>query len=63
VKTIEILVRPNGETRVKTEGFSGSACREASRFLETSLGKRQSETLTTEFYSAAQNQNQSRQEE
>ena len=50
MKTIEITVSPTGETKVETKGFTGGACREASRFVEQALGARASETLTTEFY-------------
>ena len=49
-RTIEITVSPTGETRVETKGFSGSECREASRFVETALGQRTAEQLTGEFY-------------
>jgi len=50
MKTIEITVGPKGETKVETRGFTGGACREASRFLEQALGGKASETLTAEFY-------------
>lgn len=50
MKTIEIIVSPKGETRVETKGFAGSACREASRFLESALGQRTGEQLTGEFH-------------
>ncbi len=49
-KVIEITVNPKGETTVQTRGFSGSACREASRFVEQALGQRTAETLTAEFH-------------
>ncbi len=49
-RTIEIIVDPAGNTRVETKGFSGSGCREASRFLEQALGERSTERLTAEFY-------------
>jgi hypothetical protein len=52
VKTIEITVGPRGETRVETKGFSGGACRDASRFVEQALGTRAAETPTPEFYQA-----------
>jgi hypothetical protein len=48
--TIEVIVSPDGETRITTKGFAGSACRQASQFLEQALGVRMSETLTSEFY-------------
>jgi hypothetical protein len=50
VKTIEITVGPRGETTVRTAGFAGGECREASRFVEHALGSRTAETLTAEFY-------------
>jgi hypothetical protein len=50
VSTIEITVDPRGQTRVETRGFTGAGCREASRFLEQTLGRRTAETLTAEFY-------------
>ena len=34
---IEIVVSPKGETRVETEGFAGSECQQASRFVEEAL--------------------------
>ncbi len=56
-KTIEIIVSPQGQTRVETKGFAGSECRQASRFLESALGKQTSETLTAEFHQQQQEQN------
>ncbi len=50
MKTIQILVSPQGQTTVTTQGFAGSQCREASKFLEQALGQRTSERLTGEFY-------------
>ncbi|MCR9293642.1 MAG: DUF2997 domain-containing protein [bacterium] len=47
-----IKVSPDGSTEVRTEGFTGSQCRQASEFLERSLGSRQSEQLTAEFFNA-----------
>ncbi len=49
-KTIEITVSPQGKTRLETKGFAGEACREASEFLERTLGQTQAETLTVEFH-------------
>jgi hypothetical protein len=50
VKTIEITVDPQGQAKVETKGFSGSECREASKFIEQALGQRTDEKLTAEFY-------------
>ncbi len=53
-KTIEITVSPTGETKVETKGFTGSECRDASKFVETALGQRTAEQLTGEFYQEQQ---------
>jgi hypothetical protein len=50
MKTIEITVRPDGQTSVETKGFSGPSCRDASRFLEEALGRRTDEQLTADFH-------------
>lgn len=49
-RTIEIMITANGNTLVQTRGFSGTSCRQASKFLEESLGQRVSESLTAEYY-------------
>lgn len=52
-RTIEIIVSPQGETRLETKGFAGNSCRQASQFLEQALGAAASEKLTPEFYAQA----------
>ena len=47
---IEVIISPTGETQVQTNGFTGSSCRDASRFLEEALGARTGEQLTSEFF-------------
>jgi hypothetical protein len=49
-QVIEIVVDPKGQAKVETRGFTGPACREASRFLEQALGSRTAETTTAEFH-------------
>ena len=49
-RLIEIVISPTGQTRLQTQGFAGSACRDASRFLEQALGQPVSEQLTAEFH-------------
>jgi len=61
MKTIEITVTQDGRTTVRTAGFHGSSCREASRFIEQAIGKAQSERLTAEFYQTAAVQQSQRQ--
>ena len=51
-KIIEIIVSPKGETRLKTKGFAGEECREASKFLEEALGMKQAEQMTAELHTA-----------
>ena len=47
---IEVVITPQGETRVETKGFTGSSCRQASQFLEQALGTVANEQFTAEFY-------------
>jgi hypothetical protein len=51
--TIDILISPTGETTIETRGFTGPACREATKSLAAALGVKQSETLTAEYFQAA----------
>lgn len=60
-RIIEITVSPNGETTLQTKGFTGESCRQASRQMETALGLRIGEKLTSEFHSTAENQSTVRQ--
>ena len=49
-KTIEITVSPEGATSIKTSGFTGSSCRDASRDLERAMGVAGKESLLPEYY-------------
>ena len=61
MKTIEIIVSPEGKSTVQTKGFSGESCRDASKLIEQALGNREREQLTAEFHQSHQVQ-QSRQQ-
>ena len=61
MKTIEITVDPQGQVTVQTRGFTGGACREASKFIERALGQRTDETLTAEFHQGQQSDQELRQ--
>lgn len=50
---IEVIVAPNGETKIETKGFNGAACKDASRSIEQALGQALAEQLTAEFHEAA----------
>ena len=49
-KTIKITVSPEGATSIKTSGFSGRSCKDATRELERALGLAGKESLLPEFY-------------
>ena len=47
---IEVIVAPDGSSKIETKGFTGATCRDASRFIEQALGQRTDERLTPEFH-------------
>lgn len=51
-RTIELIVAPDGQTRITTIGYAGAACLQASKALEVALGQKTSEELTSEFHLA-----------
>jgi hypothetical protein len=53
-KTIEITVSPEGAASIKTSGFTGGSCRDATRDLERALGVSGRENLLPEFYAQSQ---------
>jgi len=57
-KTIEIIISKSGQSKVETKGFTGSECRDASRFIEQALGQQASEILKAEFHQSANSQQQ-----
>ena len=50
MKQIQLLITPTGEVRLETQGFTGPACQEASRFLLHALGQTLTEKLTSEYH-------------
>lgn len=56
MKTIEIVVAPNGQTTVTTKGFAGQSCRDASKFIEQALGQRTGERITADFHQVVESQ-------
>jgi hypothetical protein len=61
IKTIEITVTPEGATSIKTSGFTGSSCRDATRDLERALGLAGKESLLPEYYQQAKTGDQIKQ--
>ncbi len=49
-KRIEITVSPEGATSIKTLGFTGGSCRDATRDIERALGVAGKESLLPEYY-------------
>ena len=60
-KTIEITVTPEGATSIKTSGFTGGSCKDATRELERALGVAGRESLLPEYYQRAKTGEQIRQ--
>jgi Protein of unknown function (DUF2997) len=58
---IEITVSPEGATSIKTSGFTGSTCKDATRELERALGVAGRESLLPECYGQVTNAEQIRQ--
>jgi hypothetical protein len=61
MRIIEITVDTKGQSKVETCGFTGGECREASKFIEQTLGQRIDEKLTAGFYQAQSSEQQLKQ--
>jgi hypothetical protein len=51
-KQIILTIAPDGSPTLRTEGFSGSDCRKASKYLEDALGDVLTDKPTAESYTA-----------
>lgn len=60
-KKIEITVSPEGATSIKTTGFTGSSCKDATRDLERALGVAGRESLQPEYFNRTSTGEQLRQ--
>jgi len=49
-KTITIIVAPDGKTKIETHGYTGPDCRDATRFLEGTIGIGTVERLKAEYF-------------
>jgi hypothetical protein len=56
-KKIIVTVSPEGVTTVQTTGYTGPACKDASRFIEEALGEKTAERLTPEYHQPATRKN------
>ena len=62
-KVIEVIVSPQGETRVETRGFTGNSCLQASQFIEQALGKQVGQQLKAEYHQQVDQQQSQRQQQ
>lgn len=53
MRKIELLISPQGESTLKTHGYAGADCLEASKWLEQALGLTLKEQKTADYYQAA----------
>lgn len=60
-KKIEITVSPQGDIAIKTAGFTGGSCRDATRDIERALGVAGREHLLPEYFQRASTGEQLRQ--
>ena len=57
-KKIEITVSPEGATSIKTTGFTGSSCKDATRDIERALGVSGRDSLLPEYFQQQAGQSQ-----
>ena len=50
MRIIEVVVSPQGETIVQTQGYVGAECVLASQWLEQALGMSVADRKTSEFF-------------
>jgi len=60
-KKIELTVSASGATSIKTTGFAGSSCKDATRDLENALGVAGREHLQPEYFQQGNTSEQLRQ--
>lgn len=53
MKRIEVIVTTDGQSHLETHGFIGAECRDASAFLQATLGTIESEQTTAAFHESA----------
>ena len=58
MKTIEVIVGPDGSLKIESVGFQGSDCEKATAFLEKALGRVAGKSKKPEFHRRALNQQQ-----
>lgn len=56
-KELIIEILPDGEVKIKTEGFKGTECEEELKPIEKALGKVTERQKTSEYYQKSENHN------
>jgi len=60
MKTIEVIVSPNGEVSIDAIGFKGADCERATRYLEEALGVVGKRVKKPEYQQRSQTKTQQR---
>jgi hypothetical protein len=60
MKTIEILISPNGQLTINANGYQGADCEKATAFLEQALGSLTQKQRKPEWYRVVQRQSKQR---
>ena len=47
---IILIAHPDGRVEIEAQGYTGKSCEEATKFLETALGKREAQNKRPEYY-------------
>ena len=58
MRTIEVIVMPDGSLKIDALGFKGADCEKATAFLEKALGQVKGKQKKPEYYRHAQRQQQ-----
>ena len=49
-QNITFIISPKGEIKVEAHGFDGLSCTDATKFLETALGRKTAEQFKPEYF-------------
>ena len=52
-EVVTVEISPTGEVSVKTQGFTGAKCKQATAALEAALGNTVKDDITREFHQGA----------
>jgi hypothetical protein len=58
MRTIEVIVQPDGQLKIDAVGFKGADCEKATAFLEKALGQVKGKAKKPEYYRQNQRQQQ-----